>query len=99
MRHEGTSTLSIVLLNDQLNAIDTSLVQTLLTPVTYDIDPVNPAADALLLSLRKLEQEAVILADLPPESVVQDVDIALTALVDLLPQNIGFIECETGALQ
>ena len=99
MRHEGTSTLSIVLLNDQLNAIDTSLVQTLLTPVTYDIDPVNPAADALLLSLRKLEQEAVILAHLPPESVVQDVDIALTALVDLLPQNIGFIECETGALQ
>ena len=46
-----------------------------------------------------MEQEAVILADLPPEAAVQDVDVALTALVDLLPKTIGMIERQAGALQ
>jgi polysaccharide deacetylase 2 family uncharacterized protein YibQ len=64
---EGKPKLSIVLLTDQLNAIDPNLVQALPIPVTFAVDPVNPSADALLLSLRELQQEAVILADLPPE--------------------------------
>lgn len=96
---EDKPKLSIVLLTDQLNAIDPNLVQALPIPVTFAVDPVSPSADALLLSLRELEQEAVILADLPPEAVVQDVDVALTALVDLLPQTIGVIERQAGALQ
>ena len=96
---EGKPKLSIVLLTDQLNAIDPNLVQALPIPVTFAVDPVNPSADALLLSLRELEQEAVILGDLPPEATVQDVDVALTALIDLLPQTIGVIERQAGALQ
>jgi hypothetical protein len=97
--NEGKPKLAIVLLTDQLNAIDPNLVQSLPIPVTFAVDPVNPSADALLLSLRELEQEAVILGDLPPEATVQDVDVALTALVDLLPQTIGVIERQAGALQ
>ena len=96
---EGKPKLSIVLLTDQLNVIDPNLVQALPIPVTFAVDPVNPSADALLLSLRELEQEAVILGDLPREASVQDVDVALTALVDLLPQTIGVIERQAGALQ
>ena len=49
--------------------------------------------------MRKLEQEAIILADLPTETRVQNVAVALTKLVDLTPQTIGVIECQTGALQ
>jgi polysaccharide deacetylase 2 family uncharacterized protein YibQ len=86
-------------MTDELNAIDPNLVQALPIPVTFAIDPVNPSADALLLSLRELEQEAVILADLPPQTVVQDVDIALSALVNLLPRTVGIIERQAGALQ
>lgn len=96
---EGKPKLSIVLMTDELNAIDPNLVQALPIPVTFAIDPVNPSADALLLSLRELEQEAVILADLPPQAVVQDVDIAISALVNLLPRTVGFIERQAGALQ
>jgi len=96
---EGKPKLSIVLMTDELNAIDPNLVQALPIPVTFAIDPINPSADALLLSLRELEQEAVILADLPPQAVVQDVDIALSALVNLLPRTVGFIERQAGALQ
>ena len=96
---EGKPKLSIVLLTDQLNAIDPNLLQTLPIPVTFAVDPVNPGADTLLTSLREREQEAVILADLPPEAAVQDVDVALTALVDLLPQTVGVIERQAGALQ
>ena len=92
--------MSIVLLTDQLNAIDPNLVQALPIPVTFAVDPVNPSADALLLiSLRQLEARSRHFADLPPEAAVQDVDVALTALVDLLPQTIGVIERQAGALQ
>ena len=96
---EGKPKLSIVLLTDQLSEIDPNLLQVLPIPVTFAIDPVNPTADTLLISLREREQEAVILADLPPEAAVQDVDSALTALVDLLPQTVGVIERQAGALQ
>ena len=96
---EGKPKLSIVLLTDQLSAIDPNLFQVLPIPVTFAVDPVNPAADTLLISLREREQEAVILADLPPKAAVQDVDLALTALVDLLPQTVGVIERQAGALQ
>ena len=96
---EGKPKLSIVLLTDHLNAIDPNLLQALPIPVTFAVDPVNPAADTLLISLREREQEAVILADLPPKAAVQDVDLALTALVDLLPQTVGVIERQAGALQ
>ena len=96
---EGKPKLSIVLLTDQLNAIDPNLLQALPIPVTFAVDPVNPSADTLLISLREREQEAVILADLPPKAAVQDVDLALTALVDLLPQTVGVIERQAGALQ
>ena len=96
---EGKPKLSIVLLTDQLSVIDPNLLQVLPIPVTFAVDPENPAADTLLISLREREQEAVILADLPPEAAVQDVDVALTALVDLLPQTIGVIERQAGALQ
>ena len=96
---EGKPKLSIVILTDQLNAIDTNLLQALPIPVTFAIDPVNPAADTLLISLREREQEAVILADLPPKAAVRDVDNTLTALVDLLPQTVGVIERQAGALQ
>ena len=96
---EGKPKLSIVLLTDQLSAIDPNLLQVLPIPVTFAVDPVNPAADTLLISLREREQEAVILADLPPEAAVQDVDAALTALVDMLPQTVGVIERQAGALQ
>ena len=96
---EGKPKLSIVLLTDQLNAIDPNLLQILPIPVTFAVDPVNPASDTLLISLREREQEAVILADLPPKAAVQDVDVSLTALVDLLPQTVGFIERQAGALQ
>ena len=96
---EGKPRLSIVLVTDQLNAIDPNLLQALPIPVTFAVDPVNPAADTLLISLRERKQEAVILADLPPKATVQDVDVALTALVDLLPQTVGVIERQAGALQ
>jgi len=96
---DGKPMLSVVLLTDQLNAIDPNLVQALPIPVSFAVDPTNPAAESLLISLRQLEQEAVILTDLPSQAVVQDVDIALTALLDLLPQTIGIIERQVGALQ
>ena len=95
----GKPKLSIVLLTGELNAIDPSLLQVLRIPITFAVDPVNPSADTLLRSLRELEQEAVIIADLPPEAVVQDVDAALNALINLLPQTIGVIERQAGALQ
>jgi polysaccharide deacetylase 2 family uncharacterized protein YibQ len=96
---EGKPKLSIVLLTDQLNAIDPNLLQALPIPVTFAVDPMNPAADTLLISLRQRQQEAVIIADLPPKAAVQDVDVALTALVNLLPQTVGVIERQAGALQ
>lgn len=91
--------LSIVLLTESLNSVDPNLVEALPIPVSFAVDPTNPSAGALLSSLRELEQEAVILADLPPESSVQDVDVALTALVNFLPQTVGVIERQAGALQ
>lgn len=91
--------LSIVLLTESLNSVDPNLVEALPIPVSFAVDPTNPSAGALLSSLRELEQEAVILADLPPEASVQDVDVALTALVNFLPQTVGVIERQAGALQ
>ncbi len=96
---EGKPKLSIVLSTESLNSIDPNLVEALPIPVTFAVDPTNPSAGALLSSLRELQQEAVILADLPLEASEQDVDIALTALVNFLPQTIGVIERQAGALQ
>jgi len=99
IRDEGKPKMSIVLLTDQLDAIDPNFLQDLPIPVTFAVDPMNPSADTLLRSLRELQQEAVILADLPPEAIVQDVDVALSALFDFLPQTVGIIERQVGALQ
>ena len=60
---------------------------------------IHEATHNLIFKNRLANRLCLILADLPTETRVQNVAVALTKLVDLTPQTIGVIECQTGALQ
>lgn len=61
-------------------------------PVTIAIDPTTPDATERMARYRDAGLEVLVLVDLPKFATARDVEVALAAGFDILPESVGLLE-------
>lgn len=93
---ENRPLMSILLIDDH-DSIGVEALRDFPYPLTFAIDPNAPDAAAKMARHRESGFEVVALIDLPENATPSDVEVALAASFQALPESIGLLEgTETG---
>ncbi len=96
---EGLPRVSVVLIDDGSGPLGPEALEPFPFPVTFAIAPGHRDPAGATAAYRELGFEVMVLADVPEGAQASDVEVALGAALDRVPQAIGVLEAPGGGLQ
>ncbi len=90
--------MAIVLIDDAAS-IGVEALRDFPYPLTFAVDPSLPDAAARMAAHRKAGFEVVVLIDLPQAASAQDAEVAMSVLLQAVPEAVAVLEGTKGGIQ